>query len=185
MSALAIASNSSKGANSRRQDETKWCKPDLRQVKVNVDGSFSADSLLGSVGAVLRDSNGKFIAGVAIYFPHMASAKLAEARAMKEGLILANQMGCSDIIAESDSIDIVEACSGDMRWFDEAAAVFADCVDLCTLIGRVKFKHCFREANSVAHELARHGLSTRSTCTWVDEPPSFLLPSILNDVTIM
>jgi hypothetical protein len=72
-----------------------------------------------------------------------------------------------------------------MRWFDEAAAVFVDCVDLCTLIGRVKFKHCFREANSVAHELARHGLSTKSTCTWVDEPPSFLLPSILNDVTIM
>jgi hypothetical protein len=95
---LAIASNSSKGANSRRQDETKWCKPDLRQVKVNVDGSFSADSLLGSVGAVLRDSNGKFIAGVAIYFPHMASAKLAKARAMKEGLILANQMVCSDKI---------------------------------------------------------------------------------------
>jgi hypothetical protein len=49
---------------------------------------------------------------------------------MKEGLTLAVQLGCSTIIAESDSMDIIEACTGDRILFDESLAVFVDCVDL-------------------------------------------------------
>jgi hypothetical protein len=38
---------------------------------------------------------------------------------------------------------------------NEASPVFADCVDLAISIGDVSFSHCLREANKVAHELAR------------------------------
>jgi hypothetical protein len=47
----------------------------------------------------------------------------------------------------------IKRCVCVIRWWNESSATFADCVDLATLVGRVFFKHCLREANEVAHEL--------------------------------
>jgi hypothetical protein len=44
MSILAIAANSSKETNKRRESsEATWVKPEPRHVKVNVDAAFLAD----------------------------------------------------------------------------------------------------------------------------------------------
>jgi hypothetical protein len=37
----------------------------------------------------------------------------------------------------------------------------------------------------VAHELAKEGFRSKVSSNWVDEPPSFLLDSLLNDVTVL
>jgi hypothetical protein len=52
-------------------------------------------------------------------------------------------------------------------------------------IGTVSFKLCPREANQVAHEIARFCFSNNISCNWVDEPPSFLFDSLTNDVTVL
>ena len=62
--------------------------------------------------------------------------------------------------------------------------IFADIVDLVALIDKVQFKYCPREANQVAHELAKASYNSESSCNWVDGPPSFLLSTIINDVTV-
>jgi hypothetical protein len=41
---------------------------------------------------------------------------VAEAIAIREGLSLANHMGCTNVIMESDSIEIVDACNGTEAW---------------------------------------------------------------------
>jgi hypothetical protein len=74
---------------------------------------------------------------------------------------------------------------GDQVWWGENSAIFADCVDLAVLVGGVTFKHCLREANEAAHTLARDSFSNKTSCNWVDEPPSFLLDRLINDVTIL
>jgi hypothetical protein len=51
------------------------------------------------------------------------------------------------------------------------------------LIGNVSFKHCPREANEVAHVLARECFASKLSCNWVDEPPGFLMEKLINDVT--
>jgi hypothetical protein len=38
-----------------------------------------------------------------------------EAITMKEGLVLTNEMGCNRVLAESDSTEVIEACSDDQR----------------------------------------------------------------------
>jgi ribonuclease HI len=78
---------------------------------------------------------------------------------MKEGLHLALQLGFSRIVAESDSTEVVEACSGEGRWWDESTAIYADCVDMVVSIGHVSFSHIPMEANQVAHTLARESFS--------------------------
>ena len=163
----------------------RWCKPEPRQVKLNVDASFLADICAGSAGAVLRDYHGNFIAGSCVFLPHVSTAEMAEALAMREGLSLANSVGCSAIIAEYDSMETIEACSGDEIWWNDSAAIFADCIDLVSAIGVVTFKHCPREANQVAHELARTSFCNNSTCRWLDDPPSFILGKLINDVTVV
>jgi hypothetical protein len=77
----------------------------------------------------------------------------------------------------------VEACTEDEAWWGESSAIFADCVDLASLIDKVSFKHCLREVNEVAHDIARFCFSSKASCNWVDEPPSFLLEKLINDVT--
>jgi ribonuclease HI len=98
---------------------------------------------------------------------------MAEAHAMKDGLALAATIGCNNIIAESDSTDVIQACNG------------ADCVDMAVSVGSVTFSHIARDANQVVHTLARESFIHNLSCTWVDEPPSFLLDKLLNDVTII
>jgi ribonuclease HI len=186
MSILAMTANAAKvGTNKAQVITVKWSKPEVRQVKVNVDASFHADSCSGAIGAVIRDVKGDFIAASTNYIPHVASAMVAEALAMKEGIGLAHRMGCSRVVAESDSLEVIQACNGEQRWWNEASAIFADCVDAAINLDSISFTHCPRESNEVAHSLARFCFDVKSDCTWVDEPPSFLLQPLLDDVTIL
>jgi hypothetical protein len=89
MSILTITSNAANRKRVPRRSETRWSKPESRQVKVNVDGSFHENDGSGAVGAILRDYQGRFIAASSIFYPNLASASTAEALAMKEGLALA------------------------------------------------------------------------------------------------
>jgi ribonuclease HI len=183
MSVLSITANAAKAMSKIPGPKPQWVRPNPRQVKINVDGSFHLDTYAGSVGAVMRDSAGRFIAASIVYLPNVASAAAAKTMAMREGLALANRLGCNNVLMESDSIETVEACSGDEAWWGENSAIYADYVDLAALLGNVTFKYCPREANRVAHEIARFCFSSRSSCIWVDEPLSFLLEKLINDVT--
>lgn len=42
-----------------------------------------------------------------------------------------------------------------------------------------------REANCTTHELARHCYENHISCNWVEDPPSFILESLVNDVSIL
>jgi hypothetical protein len=185
MSILAIAANSARASQPGPTSEVKWTRPPPRHVKLNVDASFFEDSQSGAVGAVLHDYQGQFIAASCKYLPHLSLARMAEAVAMKEGLGLANGKGCGSIIAESDSLETIQACLGNEAWWTEPAAIYANCVDLATLIGQVSFNHCVREANMPAHVIARECFVSKSSCTWDDDPPRFLVSSLTNDVTIL
>ena len=46
-------------------------------------------------------------------------------------------------------------------------------------------EHCDREANQVAHELARQALEEKFSCFWVDSQPTFITALLANDVTIL
>jgi ribonuclease HI len=150
-----ITANAAKARSGGAHPGRRWVKPEVRKIKVNVDGSFQCDMHAGAAGAVARDHDGRFLAAASIFLPNAASAAATEALAMREGLALANRLGCHNVVMESDSIETVEACTGDEAWWGESSAIFAGCVDLASLIDKVSFKHCPREANKVAHDIAR------------------------------
>jgi ribonuclease HI len=143
------------------------------------------DKFAGAAGAIIRDFEGSFVAAKCVPLPHVESAAMAEALAMRLGLELGRDIGCNRLIAESDSTETIEACNGESRWWNQSSAIYAECVDLIPSIGSVRFKTCPREANQVAHNIARFCFSNNISCNWVDEPPSFILDSLTNDVTVL
>ena len=103
--------------------------------------------------------------------------------ALRDGLFLANSLGFNRVEAESDSLIVIESCAGDTRWWDDAAAIFAECVDISSLIGKVKFKHCYRSSNQAAHVLTNYSYCNKLCSHWTDEPPGCLVSNLVDDVT--
>ena len=58
------------------------------------------------------------------------------------------------------------------------------CYDLWRDFPLAIIEHCDREANQVAHELARQALEEKVSCIWVDSQPTFITALLANDVTI-
>jgi ribonuclease HI len=151
-------------------------------VKLNVDASFYADDLCGATGGVIRDSHGSFISARNSKIDHVNDILSAEALALKQGLILAQTVGCDRAICCSNSMDVIQAMEDGGYSNGSAAAIFDDCYHLASYFLKIQFEHNYREANQVAHELARvAGRNDQSV--WLDEPPSFLLHLFLKDVT--
>ena len=132
-----------------------WIKPPKGFVKLNVDAHFDHDLCRGTAGAVLRDDKGHFIAGGNWSFKWCTDVLTAEALALRYGLSLAHKAGCNHLIVNSDNLEVIETMKNGGRSTRTAAAVFDDCYFLACDFPLTRFEHCFREANKVAHELAK------------------------------
>jgi hypothetical protein len=62
--------------------------------------------------------------------------------------------------------------------------IYEECVQGWQDFGSISIDHVHREANTVAHEIAREAMASKLSCNWVDEPPSFILEALVNDVTL-
>jgi ribonuclease HI len=113
----------------------------------------------GAVAAVIRDSGGA-IAGGARPFINIPDATSAEASALRYGLELLETIGCTPVIVESDSLELVKVCNREVDLWLSCTAILTDCCQIAQRIGRVSFIHCRREANKVTHNLARLSYSS-------------------------
>jgi len=55
---------------------------------------------------------------------------------------------------------------------------------LCQDFSSIFIEHCNRDINRVEHNLASLAIQSKHACIWVDEPPSFVLKALVNDVTL-
>jgi ribonuclease HI len=144
-------------------------------VKLNVDAGFNADAGTGSTGAILRDDTEGFIAASCCGIPFIFDQSSSEARALRDGLILAGQIGCNRIEVNSDCMDVIDVMNQGGNSFGTAAAIYEECSMLCHSFVEVVFSHCPREANMAAHVLARFSDGPESIVWLDDPPPSFLV----------
>ncbi len=149
---------------------------------VNVNAGFDVDSESGNTGVVIRDIYGACVAATQEILPHVSDAHMAEAYALRDGLMLAQRLGINRIMIHSDCLQVVDT----MLYVGYSATALATIYEECNLIWRgfdsISIEHCNREANKVAHELARVAFSRKEYCTWVDESPVYTLSTLANDV---
>jgi ribonuclease HI len=168
-----------------KKPEDRWKKPLEGLVMINIDAAFELDSGRGATGVVIRDYTGSCIAALQTFLPHVVDAQMAEAYALRDGLMLAQQIGVQNFVVQSDCVQVVETMRNGGFSATSSAAIYDDCSILWSGFGNVSIEHCNRGANQVAHELARVAFSSGNSCTWVDEPPRFILSKLVDDVTIL
>jgi hypothetical protein len=78
-------------------------------------------------------------------------------------------------------MEVVQAVLDPSEFRGTSAVVIDDCRHLLTVLGKATIRHCPREANEAAHELARHGSLERVKLFWFSDPPSFIIPVIVKD----
>jgi hypothetical protein len=71
-----------------------------------VDASFYAETFKGATDVVIRDDHGGFVAGSSCGIPSVSDAAIAKALALRNGLQLAGQVGCTKIIVKSDCMEV-------------------------------------------------------------------------------
>lgn len=136
-----------------RKRDHMWKKPTSGRVKINVDAAFYAENMAGATGAVARDDRGEFIAAASWFIPHVTSADSAEANAIRNGLVLPMNIGCSSLIVESDSYNAVEIINQE-DYQGQDVAIYMECKQLGADFSNFNVVHCFREANLVADSIA-------------------------------
>ena len=77
------------------------------------------------------------------------------------------------------------ACKGDEDILTPYSAILADCFLYAHEVSSIRFQHCPREANILAHFLARHTYDSNLMYNWADDPASFLIPHVLQDAILL
>ncbi|KAK1615246.1 hypothetical protein QYE76_020763 [Lolium multiflorum] len=154
-------------------------------AEVDAAGALASDCFHGQryrQVASKRRTHALFVTSTpAHWFLRFASA---EARALKDGLILAGNFGCSRLKVESDCMEVIDVMKNGGNSLGPAAAIYEECSFLCRNFTEVVFGHCPREANRVADLLARNSEGSQSV-VWVEEPPDYIKCFLADDVTIL
>jgi ribonuclease HI len=172
---------SKKGAKIRQG----WRKPLENVVMLNVDASFDEDMGCGSIGAIISDSLGAMVVASNNFISHVVDAPMAEAYALKEGLMLAQHVGCNRVIVQSDCMEVVDIMGDGGFTTNSAAAIYDECTTIWLGFQEISIEHCERETNQVTHELVKRAMISKNYCIWDDDPPSFIVDLLSNDVTIL
>ncbi|KAK4854010.1 hypothetical protein QYF36_017661 [Acer negundo] len=107
----------------------------LFSLKLNYDASIKVVLLRIGAGMVIRDSNGNFMAASSKVFWGCFSPEIGKYMALREGLLLANQLGLKVDWVEADVVNIIaDVISGDIL-FSHVGTIVNDIRALCRVGG--------------------------------------------------
>ncbi|GAU41436.1 hypothetical protein TSUD_98320 [Trifolium subterraneum] len=136
-------------------DMVRWEKPALDWVKCNVDAAFVAGSGRTSVELCFRDNSGHFMAGMTQWQQTVISSIEGEAWALLLAMEEARHRGLDRVQFESDSKVLIEAIHMQRRGNSEFLSIVHDILSLMSSFINFEVKFVRRQANLVAHALAR------------------------------
>ena len=113
------------------------------------------------------------------------SAELAEAMGIREALSWVKNQNLSNVVLESDCLQIVQAIRSSFLCFSLLGRVVKECRVLLTSLKNknVKFRFVKRSANKVAHFLARNTCSVADRVWRVGDVHSDFHDILLNDLS--
>lgn len=150
--------------------DIRWERPPSGFMKCNIDAAIFKELRMTGGAAIIRDHDGEFM--VCRIFKHQGvlDAREAEAKALLEALNWATSMDLQHVIFETDAKLVVDAIQSNPMDHSEFGTIIAEC---CSLISaESNYQICFskRQANVVAHTLARAANSYASPYTCFDAP---------------
>jgi ribonuclease HI len=165
-----------------RPDHGKlWKPPSIGSLKINWDASLNVNSDLVGMGCVIRKGEGIVLAAKCCYCKAVVDPVCAEAMAALAALDFCCDLGMDSIECEGDSLQIIKAVSSSGHSLD-IIGHFLDALKLkAASLSTCKWNHCLREANEVAHLLARRASLRCFSHVWVEAMPLFIASASFRD----
>lgn len=167
-----------------------WTAPPDNFVKINCDGAFSYHQNKTAVGGVLRDSKGRHLISFSSALDMHGSVVESELLAIIIGMDIAMKRGFTNLVVESDShlaiqlINIGESRDQQSQDRQHAWITLASWIrQISKKAKHVQWNHVFRETNSVADKMAKHGLSLTPGLgiKLFESPPPFIFIPMCDD----
>jgi ribonuclease HI len=159
---------------------THWQQPPNGVLKCNVDASFYNMAGATGWGWILRDSMGQFqLAGTNILHSPLSVLE-GEAMALIEAMEEVVHRGYSYVIFESDSQLVVDAISSRQVGLSEFSILISRIQSLLRMNNYFEVKYVKRQANKVAHSLARAAFSMFRRCIF-DLAPRCIETYLINE----
>jgi ribonuclease HI len=161
----------------QHQQLLRWEKPQHGWFKCNIDAGFYRDLNTTTTGWCLRDHMGRFILAGTTRLDGNYSVIEGEATALLEAMKELKQRRISNVIFETDAKSVVDAIQFLHGGNSEFSLLVAHINNFLCSDQNFVVKFIKRQANMVAHSLARAAISWTSRCTFGNLPTciSFLL----------
>jgi hypothetical protein len=85
---------------------------------------------------------------------------------------------------ETDSEEVVDAIKEPDQYRIAGMPYLDECREIVAGFASTRLNHCAREVNKAADAIARSVVDSEYSF-WIDDPPLFLYPQLVDDVTIL
>ena len=138
-------------------------------AKLNSDGSALGNTGRVGGGGVIKDHDGHWLKGYARPLGCTNSC-MAELWALRDGLLIAKEMGINNLIIELDALSVVLLMNNNTANL-LIEPLLTDCRNLVREIPNKQIVHIYREANQCADALAKLGASSLDSFVIFLYPP--------------
>ncbi|KAK8487261.1 hypothetical protein V6N13_015099 [Hibiscus sabdariffa] len=159
----------------------RWRKPIGDTIKLTIDVAFNIHIWVATFGIVARDMDSFVLTRKASMMEGRHTLEIVEAYAFQEGVMMALDKGWQHVVLEGDVINIVHRLANpDLKLSTPAAILKATSQRLQSDPG-IKIHYVWREANRVAHGLAKWVMENNAHIRFQLDHPEFILSSVMND----
>ncbi|OMO59710.1 reverse transcriptase [Corchorus capsularis] len=158
-----------------------WKPPATNFIKVNFDGAFDSTRQIGAYGLIARNSDGLVLGACSGNILNVSDAFVAESFAAVRALSWSREMGFSAVVIEGDALSIIRKINSLSLDFSPVGAYVKEAKSLKVLFSSCVVQHIGRNGNSVAHDLAKHGLLLDDEIVWMEDVPPWLHDSLKTD----
>jgi ribonuclease HI len=167
--------------STQQQQPLRWEKPQHGWYKCNIDAGFHKDLNKTSTGWCLRDHMGRFVMAETTWVDGNYSIIEGEAIALLEAMKSMEQRRISNVIFETDSKSVVDAIHYSHGGNSEFSLLVYHINNLLSFCQNFVVKFVKRQANMVAHTLARAAISWPSRCIF-DSLPICISSLLINEM---
>jgi hypothetical protein len=165
----------------QQQQLDRWETPQQGWYKCNVDAGFYKELNKTTTGWCLRDHLGRFIMAGTKWLHANFSIIEGEAIALLEAMKAMEQWRISNVIFETDAKSVVDATHHFHGGNSEFSLIISHIYNYVVCDQNFVVKFIKRQANMVAHSLARAAISWASCCTF-ETIPTCISSTLINEM---
>ena len=157
-----------------------WRPPEFDHISITTDGAIDFDTSTGGAGGVAR-SAAKMLGAWCKPYMGITDPLLAEAYALRDGVLFARLRGFTHVIMEVDCMEMVDLWNSRHNSRSIVAPILVQIGELARDFSLFVVQHVNRSANVPGHLCAKRACTLHVTESWLDETPSFLVSSLMVD----